>query len=226
VCPTCVASPEPLLADYFCVACRTPFRNAFPLDARGMCALCRNGLRGFDAAYCFGAYEGTLRDLIHIFKYAKVQPLERPLGDLLVRALPLDERFDAVVPVPLHWRRKWERGFNQSELLARAVSRRSGAPLRGVLARVRHTRPQAGLTNTGRRDNVGAAFRVKGNARLDGKSVLLVDDVMTTGSTATACARALKRAGARRVALLTVARVDRRFSGAPGTAAKSTGGEI
>jgi ComF family protein len=212
------------VAEYFCVTCRTPFRNAFPLDARGMCALCRNGLRGFDAAYCYGAYEGALRDLLHLFKYARVQPLERPLGDLLARALPLDERFDAVVPVPLHWRRGWERGFNQSELLARAVSRRCGAPLRDVLSRRRYTRPQAGLTNTARRENVAAAFRVKGRRRLDGKAVLLIDDVMTTGSTATACARALKRAGAKRVALLTVARVDRRLSGAPAAAAKSTGG--
>lgn len=212
-------------ADYFCVACRTPFRNAFPLNSAGMCALCRNGLRGFDAAYCFGAYEGTLRELIHIYKYARVQPLEKPLAALLARALPLEERFDAVVPVPLHWRKQWQRGFNQSELLARTVARRGGAPSRNLLSRRRYTRPQAGLSNTARRENVGTAFRVRGKARLDGQSVLLVDDVMTTGSTAAACARALKRAGARRVVLLTVARVDRRLAGAPAAAAQSTARE-
>jgi ComF family protein len=225
VCPECLRAPEPLVAEYFCVACRTPFRNAFPLDARGMCALCRSGLRAFDAAYCYGAYEGTLRELIHLFKYAKIQALEKPLGEILADGLPLDERFDVVVPVPLHWRRYWERGFNQSELLARAVARRCGIKVRNVLGRSQYTKPQAGLTHTARRENVGTAFRVKGNTRLDGLSVLLIDDVMTTGSTATACARVLKKAGARRVALLTVARVDRRFSGAPAAAAKSTGGE-
>jgi ComF family protein len=209
VCPACLAKPEPLAAEYFCVSCRTPFRNAFPLDAAGRCALCRTGLRGFDAAYCFGAYEGTLRDLIHLYKYAGIKPLARPLGRLLADALPLDERIDAVIPVPLHWRRRWTRGFNQSEALARSIARRCGAPIRGVMRRVRSTRPQAGLSNTSRRENVAAAFRVRG--RLDGQRVLLVDDVMTTGSTATACARVLKRAGAARVVLLTVARVDRRF---------------
>ncbi len=206
------------------MSCRTPFRNHFPLDAEGRCALCRSGLRGFDAAYCFGSYEGTLRELIHIFKYGGVKPLARPLGKLLSSALPLEEQFDAVVPVPLHWLRRWRRGFNQSELLAHAIARRSGIPVRRVLTRVKATRAQAGLSNTGRRENVAAAFRARG--RVDGLRLLLVDDVMTTGSTATACARTLKRAGAKRVALLTVARVDRRFPfGTPAAAAKTTVGE-
>ena len=224
VCPSCLSAPEPLLAEYFCVSCRTPFRNRFPLDAEGRCGLCRNGLHGFDAAYCFGSYEGTLRELIHLLKYSGVKPLSGPLGKLLASALPLDERFDAIVPVPLHWLRRWRRGFNQSELLAQTVSRRSGIPVRRALSRVRSTRAQAGLSNTRRRENVAAAFRARG--RVDGLRLLLVDDVMTTGSTATACARTLKRAGAKRVALLTVARVDRRFqSGTPAAAANATVGE-
>jgi ComF family protein len=223
VCRACLGQPEPLVAEHFCVACRTPFRNAFPLDAEGRCALCRGGLRGFDAAYCFGAYEGTLRELIHLYKYGRIKPLARALGGLLATALPLDERFDAVVPVPLHWRRQWQRGFNQSELLARLVARRCGIPVRNALRRVQATRVQAGLSNSARRDNVASAFRVRGSERLDGLRLLLVDDVLTTGSTATACARTLKRAGARRVAVLTIARVDRRFeAGAPVVAAKPT----
>lgn len=224
VCPGCLAGPEPLVADYFCVSCRTPFRNAFPLDLEGRCALCRAGLRGFDAAYCFGAYEGTLRELIHLYKYGRVKTLAAPLSRLLVSALPLDERFDVVVPVPLHWRKRWQRGFNQSELLAVEVARRSGIPVSGMLRRVESSRVQAGLGNTARRQNVAKAFAVRG--RCDARRVLLVDDVMTTGSTATACARILKRAGVERVALLTVARVDRRFtSGAPAAAVQTTVGE-
>ena len=196
-------------AEFFCVSCRTPFQNAFPLDADGRCALCRFGLRGFDAAYCFGSYEGVLRELIHLYKYGRIKTLARPLGALLAAALPRDERFDAVTPVPLHWRRQWQRGFNQSELLARAIARRRGVPVIHALKRARSTVAQAGLSNTGRRQNVAAAFRPR--RTVEGKRILLVDDVMTTGSTAASCALALKRAGAAKVALLTVARVDRRL---------------
>jgi ComF family protein len=206
-----------LIAEFFCVSCRTPFQNAFPLDAEGRCALCRTGLRGFDAAYCFGSYEGTLRELIHLYKYDRIQTLARPLADLLAAALPLDERFDAVTPVPLHWRKQWQRGFNQSDLLARAVARRRGIPVVRALRRTRSTQTQAGLSNTERRKNVAAAFQCRRSGEtLAGRRVLLIDDVMTTGSTAAACARVLKQAGAARVVLLTVARVDRRFEGGKG----------
>lgn len=215
VCRNCLRAPQPLEAEFFCVSCRTPFVNSFPLDAEGRCALCRAGLRGFDAAYCFGSYEGTLRELIHLYKYAGIETLARPLADLLVSALPLEERFDVVIPVPLHWRKKWQRGFNQAELLARAIGRRRGAPVLRALARARFTQTQAGLSNTDRRKNVAQAFRCRRAVEtLRGKRVLLIDDVMTTGATAAACARALKQAGADKVVLATVARVDRRFEGA------------
>jgi ComF family protein len=216
VCSTCLSEPAPLTAEFFCVSCRTPFLNRFPLDSEGRCALCRSGLRGFDAAYCYGAYEGVLRDLIHLLKYGKVKTLAQPLGDLLAAALPHDERFDAVTAVPLHWRRQWQRGFNQSELLVRVLSRRSGIPVISVLKRVRSTASQAGLSNTRRRRNVATAFTARRHAGklADGKRILLIDDVMTTGSTAAACALALKRAGAARVAILSLARVDRRMGGA------------
>ena len=214
VCRKCLHEPRPFLAEYFCVSCRTPFLNGFPLDSEGRCALCRAGLRGFDAAYCFGAYEGTLRELIHLYKYRQVQTLSRPLAEFLLSALPLDESFDAVIPVPLHWRKRWQRGFNQSDLLARAIARRRGIPVVHALGRSKFTKTQAGLSNTERRKNVAAAFRCRRAGKtVAGKHVLLIDDVMTTGSTAAACARALKQAGASRVVLATVARVDRRFEG-------------
>ena len=129
VCRACLSAPEPLAAEYFCVSCRTPFQNHFPLDAEGRCALCRSGLRGFDLAYCFGAYEGTLRQLIHLYKYGRMKPLAKPLGDLLARPCRAISASMPWSPVPLHWRRKWDRGFNQSELLARSIASRCGLPL-------------------------------------------------------------------------------------------------
>jgi competence protein ComFC len=186
--------------------------------------LCRSGLRGFDAAYCFGSYEGPLRELIHLYKYGRIQTLARPLGNFLADALPRDERFDAVIPIPLHWRRQWTRGFNQSELLAREIGRHGGIPMLCALRRVRATNTQAGLSNTARRKNVTKAFACRRGSRWErriaGKRILLIDDVMTTGSTAASCALALKRAGAARVSLLTIARVDRRAFGLGKSAAQ------
>jgi ComF family protein len=226
VCRQCLRAPQPMEAEFFCTECRTPFLNRFPLDDRGRCALCRNGLRGFDAAYCFGAYDGVLRDLIHLYKYGRVRTLARPLASLLASALPGDERFDLLTPVPLHWRRQWQRGFNQSDLLAREISRRCGIPSAPALKRARATRIQAGLGDTARRANMASAFLCRERAELSGKSILLIDDVMTTGSTAAACATALKRAGARRVALLTIARVDRRLEGWRAAAQSDLGGSF
>jgi ComF family protein len=158
----------------------------------------------------------VLRQLVHLYKYGRIATISRPLADLLMKALPRDERFDALTPVPLHWKRQWQRGFNQSELLALELSRRCGIPMIKALWRVRSTDIQAGLSNRDRRRNVTAAFECRRGARngsMRDKRILLIDDVMTTGSTAASCALALKRAGAARVALLTVARVDRRFDG-------------
>jgi ComF family protein len=176
-------------------------------------------MRGFDFAYSFGFYEGTLRALIHLFKYSGMKPLAERLSGLLLRAIPLDLAHDAaydfVVPMPLHWRRRWKRGFNQAKLLARHVGVRRGIPVLDAVRRVRATATQAGLTNSNRRKNVSGAFRVaaryRRNGALSGKRILLIDDVMTTGATGAACAHALKRAGARSVTLLTLARTDRRF---------------
>jgi ComF family protein len=178
------------------------------LDEQGRCTLCRLGLQGFDAVYTYGSYEGPLRQLVHLYKFGGMRPLVRTFGNLLARALPRETSFDVIVPMPLHWLRRWQRGFNQSALLAGEISRRWHTPMADIARRGKRTAPQAGLTNSKRRLNVRGAFQVRG--RLDGKHVLLVDDVLTTGATASACARALKRAGASRVTLLALARTDRR----------------
>ena len=151
-----------------------------------------------------------MRELIHLYKYAGMKPLAKPLGEYLSLSLPLDEAFDVVVPMPLHWRRRFERGFNQATLLAAQVARRRGIPVLHAVRRVRATTTQTGLTNAKRRDNVRGAFRLARGRSLKGLRILLVDDVMTTGATGSACGSVLKRAGAKSVTLLTLARVDRR----------------
>jgi ComF family protein len=168
-------------------------------------------LRRFDGAACFGFYEGSLRKLIHLFKYSGMKPLSRPLAGLLDRVIPPEFSFDAVVPVPLHWRKQWVRGFNQAELLARHVAERRQVRLLRALRRKRATATQAGLAVAGRRRNVAGAFAARSIAGIDGARILLIDDVMTTGATANACAAVLKRSGAKSVSLLTLARVDRRW---------------
>src|SRR5262249_33172930 len=129
--------------------------------------------------------------------------------------LPRDERFDAIVPVPLHWRPRWQRGFNQSELLAGGLARRYGFPVIRALRHLRYTGTQTGLSQTARHHNVAAAFPVRRPQALKCKRLLLVDDVRTTGSTAAACAGVLRKAGAARVVLLTVARAGRRTDRKP-----------
>ena len=211
VCALCIADPEPLAAEYFCAACKMPFVNRYPLDESGRCALCRLGARGFDDVYSYGSYQGSLRELVHLFKYKGVRPLSRKFGEWMALGLPRELSFDVVVPMPLHWMKRFRRGFNQSMLLAQEISRRWNAPVRAIVRRRRSTSPQAGLTNAKRRANVQGAFAIKNGVRLDGLRVLLIDDVVTTGSTASACARVLKRAGAAHVTVLALARTDRRF---------------
>jgi len=189
--------------------------DASSLDDAGRCAVCRECARGFDAAYSYGAYDSRLRELIHLFKYRRMIALARPLGRMIASALPLDEVVDMVVPVPMHWTRRWSRGFNQAERLARKVARARRVPVVAGLARVKRTPPQAGLTHTERQRNMESVFVARHTKRLAGRRVLLIDDVFTTGATAGACAIALKEAGARSVVLLTLARVDRRRTDIP-----------
>jgi ComF family protein len=182
----------------------------YPLDEHDLCTVCREGLANFDSAYSFGSFEGPLQQLIHLFKYAKIESLAGPLSRLLLQALPLDRNFDAVIAMPMHWRKQWERGFNQAELLARPVARRYGMTLWTNLRRRRYTQSQAGLTEIERRANLKNSFALRKPGQAAGKRFLLIDDVFTTGATLRAAAAVLKSAGAAHVSALTLARVDRR----------------
>lgn len=172
--------------------------------------VCRESLVNFDAAYSFGSYEGALQNLIHLFKYGKVETLAAPLSRFLLRSLPLEHNFELVIAMPMHWRKRWERGFNQAELLAAPVAKRYGVKLSSHLRRRRYTKPQAGLSEAERRTNLKNCFHVVRPHQVNGKRILVIDDVFTTGATLRAAAEALKKAGAAYVCALTLARVDRR----------------
>jgi competence protein ComFC len=215
VCSSCLVPPEPLSAEAFCIQCHAPFHSEAALDIDGRCRLCRTGLTHFDAMYCVGAYEGRLRELIHLFKYESMERLGEPLGNFLRSGYPREVDFDALVPMPIHRKRRTERGFNQSEVLCEALLPLSRIPMERLLERSRHTPRQAGLSGKERRKNVRDAFRVPHPDRVRGKRILLIDDVLTTGASANACALTLKRAGALSVAILALARADRRIGAGP-----------
>jgi ComF family protein len=153
-----------------------------------------------------GHYEGALRDIIHAFKYEGRRSLARPLGRLLRDAgAAVIEGADCVVPVPLHPWRRLTRGFNQAADLAKELDR----PVVHALWRTRWTPPQMALPARSRRTNVRDAFTLAPwSSAIDDRVVVLIDDVRTTGATLRACAKVLRRAGAREVLALTVAIAD------------------
>lgn len=187
-------------------------RCGLPLPAgHSTCGRCRRGRQPLAAGVSLGPYEGPLRAVIHELKYRGRRRVAGRLAQMLfedeqVRALI--EGSDILVPVPLHPRRLRERGFNQAALLAGELGRRAGRPCGDrALVRRKDTSPQAGLSAAARHRNVAEAFAVRRRGLVAGRVVTLVDDVLTTGATAHACARVLRDAGAEEVRLLSVARV-------------------
>lgn len=165
----------------------------------------------WDKARAAVAFEETSKLLVHLLKYRDVHEAGIAMGRMMAGAgRKLLAECDMIVPVPLHWVRLWTRRFNQAALLAREVAKVSGKPFRhDILLRGQATRQQVGLTAAERQKNVRRAFAVPPEmlAAVDGKTVLLIDDVRTTGATAGACAVALKNAGAARVHVLSFALV-------------------
>jgi ComF family protein len=164
----------------------------------------------FQRARAAVRFDDVARDLVHALKYGDRLDLAPLLGGWMARAgEELLRDADALVPVPLHWRRLWMRRFNQSAALAAAVSRASDVAVTHALRRVKATRQQVGLSRRERAGNVQGAFRVAPGAKAEiaGRRLILVDDVLTSGATADACARALLRAGAAQVDVLVLARV-------------------
>jgi len=191
-----------------CPSCGRPFASAGGEDHA--CGHCLAKRPYYDIARAPYLFEGPLMTAVHDLKYAKKSHLAQSLGPLLASFAESWLGRDSsllVMPVPLHPRRLRERGFNQSLLLARHVASRLGADIDYLsLQRTRSTRPQTQLTSDERRKNVRRAFSVAEKKELKRRSVLLIDDVATTGSTLNECARALKKAGVKEVYCLVLAR--------------------
>jgi len=197
-------------------------QSAAPEGAPARCGVCVRYRQPYRRAVAYGSYEGELRELLHLLKYSRVMTAAPVLGTLLAHAMrKLDHELRAVgepvlvITVPLDRERGRTRGFNQSDVVLRAAMRelaRDAHPLPlqfadGVLQRVRRTVSQTGLTRHQRRENLRGAFSVNAMLPIKDRSVVLVDDVFTTGTTIAECARTLKRAGAEEVYAATVARV-------------------
>jgi len=226
LCELCLGRVSPLALPASCTICQRPLSAAAlaaepqanysatqESNATLLCGPCHRGDPSVDSLRSFGSYDGTLRAMILLLKYERVRTLAHPLGNWLAQALathPARNQIDMVVPVPLHPRRQRKRGFNQAELLARALTKKltKNTPLPvqpRLLTRIKNTPPQTGLTVAQREKNMHNAFEVR--RKLDGQRILVLDDICTTGATLNACAQALRRAGAANVYGLTVARV-------------------
>ena len=210
VCRPCLeelrALPEPV-----CTVCGKPLPGGrySPADT---CAECRSDPPPFDMARAWGSYQGNLRSLLREFKYRGWKPLAGPLGGLLEDVLKRDfpPGFDWIVPVPLHRKRLRGRGYDQALLLARALASRTGIPILLAADRVKDTLPQYGLSASARKENLAGAFALKKDLRVEEASVLVVDDVFTTGSTVSSlCGCLRKNRGISFIGALTVARAIR-----------------
>lgn len=170
-----------------------------------------NFLRPTAFVHSVAAYDGPLKKAILNFKFKNKKDLAEPLGKLIIRYLNEFTgllKVDMIIPVPLHPKRLDERGFNQVELLSWTITKRFDIPtVSGLLFRKKETTPQFDLPKKERYTNIKGAFEVKGKKFLEGKSVLLIDDIYTTGSTVAECTKTLKTAGALKVYILTLSKV-------------------
>jgi competence protein ComFC len=213
ICDACLGS-FPGLPKEVCERCGQPWSvEAAEEESSAICRECRERGFAFDAARSFGTYEGMLAKAIVLLKYEEIDPLGSWFAKQLEKiARGLPEKFgpDLVVPVPLHRARQKERGYNQVDLFGRPLARRLGLPYRPVLLQRKRARPEKQLLHFDERwDAVRGAFAIREGGRVDNFRILLLDDVMTSGATLDACSRALRAAGAKSVAGLTIARAVR-----------------
>ena len=201
-----------------CSDCRKSIRRADDVHCRlcgaetatgaWLCLPCQRSAPSFDGLVAAWSYEPPIDQVMQGLKFRRLEYLAVHVADALVRELPIDGGHDLVTAVPLHWRRRLQRGFNQSDLIARPLARRLGLPYHRILRRTRATQAQSGLTRSQRQANLRDAFRPRrrlGGINVQRARVLLVDDVTTTGATLLEASRALKAIGIRTVTAVAAA---------------------
>jgi ComF family protein len=210
ICPQCRLGADgvkPVRPPY-CTCCGLPFEGAITISFK--CANCHDRKIYFRSARAAAEFSGVVKAAIHSYKYNHAIWFEVFLGRLLAEeAGPAlqDGDWDWIIPIPLHWTRRLERSFNQSERLARGLSRATGIPVNArFLRRKERTGTQARLSRLERAENVKRAFAFRGAAPLNGARIVLIDDVLTTGATASACAKVLLDHGASVIDVWTIAR--------------------
>ena len=196
------------IAAPYCACCGIPFQ--FTVADATLCGHCIQQAPSYDIARAVFVYDEVSGKLVHGFKFLDKTHMAPVFAQWMMRAaMQIMPHVDIIMPVPLHRKRLWNRKYNQSALLAACLSKVSGKRLLiEGLQRTRETMPQTGLKRDSRQKNVRGAFEVnpRYTQEVNGKSILLVDDVVTTGATVDACARRLKKAGASNVCVLSLAR--------------------
>ncbi len=226
VCRDCLSQIHAISCEV-CAICGESIATPYALGMQPeklLCGACRQDEPPFAKAVAYGSYNGNLRELIHLLKYEQVKPVAQVLGAMLAEAIEgikdsLPAEGVVVVPVPLHKSKRRQRAFNQAEMIARAaldlLKKNGSAGLRTwmlnkkALVRCRATQSQIGLTRAQRRENMRGAFAVPHPKAVQNQTVLLIDDVVTTGTTVAECARILSKAGASKVYVASVARTLR-----------------
>jgi ComF family protein len=208
ICDPCKLGGVKPIVPPLCARCGLPFEGDITVEFQ--CANCHDRPLYFRSARAASEFSGVVREAIHSYKYNHAIWFEPFLVDLLANGIAREaagEAWDCIVPIPLHWTKHLERSFNQADRLARGLSARLDIPAKGGLVRrTKRTNTQANLSRKERTENVKRAFSYCGKAPLNGERLLLIDDVLTTGATASACAKALMDNGAGVADVWTVAR--------------------
>lgn len=213
VCLACLEKLRSRQARSFCIRCGRYFEGE---NEPHLCGRCLNTKISFSLHRSCGRYEGNLKDMILLFKYKGYKILGKPLARFVEERLGRDKELwqgvEAIIPVPLHPKRRRARGYNQSYVLAKEISRIKKKDVIKGLVKVKNAPPQTLLDRDSRKKSPKGAYRVHNEEKLKGKILLLVDDVFTTGATLTECCLILKKAGAEEVRGLTLAQASLRYS--------------
>ncbi|WP_058485998.1 ComF family protein [Defluviitalea phaphyphila] len=204
ICDDCKKS-LPFIKEKVCQKCGKPIDN---IEERNTCFDCIKYPPIYDKGWALLVYEGIVRDMIYRFKYGGHKEYAVYLGVLMANKIKnenIKEKFDLIIPIPMHLKKKRIRGYNQSEELAKIISKQLKIPIDiTILTRIKETKPQSGLSITQRKNNLKKAFKIKQNTDLKGKKILLIDDIYTTGSTINTCANILKKKGVKKVCFLSL----------------------